>query len=164
MEFVFPYTHYNTTYYTYYDYEDVIIDTSYMPMVKTGQFVDLYYCDESYSQPNKRHNKQNTYHHNKKSNFYPKTKQPQFFETEESEEDNSPPVKLEPPEISYERDELLRLSQAPLSKTTPDAWLSIAKKHPRIVKREGPTANIIAKEVRAIKKQEEKNNFTSKKI
>ena len=50
----------------------------------------------------------------------------------------------------------------PFSKTLPDSWLSIAKKHPRIVKREGPTANLIAKEVRALKKQEEKTLVTKK--
>merc|ERR1711982_184676 len=50
-------------------------------------------------------------------------------------------VKLVPPEISYNRDELM----------------NIAKKLPRLVRREGPTANIIIKEVRAIKKQEELN-------
>merc|ERR1711923_26950 len=50
-------------------------------------------------------------------------------------------VKLIPPEISYDRDQLM----------------NIAKLLPRLVRREGPTANIIIKEVRAIKKQEELN-------
>merc|ERR1712131_452556 len=85
-----------------------------------------------------------------------------FNPTNTAEEENSTPIKLVPPEISYERDELLKLAERPLSKTLPDSWLSIAKKHPRIVKREGPTANLIAKEVRALKKQEEKTLVTKK--
>merc|ERR1711879_339989 len=74
-----------------------------------------------------------------------------FEETEEST------VKLVPPEISYNRDELMNIAKMPLSQATPEAWPSIAKKLPRLVRREGPTANIIIKEVRAIKKQEELN-------
>merc|ERR1712029_470788 len=66
-------------------------------------------------------------------------------------------VKLVPPEISYNRDELMNIAKLPLSQATPDVWPSIAKKLPRLVRREGPTANIIIKEVRAIKKQEELN-------
>ena len=66
-------------------------------------------------------------------------------------------VKLVPPEISYDRDQLMNIAKLPLSQATPDAWPSIAKKLPRLVRREGPTANIIIKEVRAIKKQEELN-------
>merc|ERR1712025_445955 len=73
---------------------------------------------------------------------------------EESEEST---VKLVPPEISYNRDELMNIAKLPLSQATPDVWPSIAKKLPRLVRREGPTANIIIKEVRAIKKQEELN-------
>jgi len=68
----------------------------------------------------------------------------------------SPPtVKLVKPEISYNREELMNLSKSPMSQTTPPSWAAIAKKVPRLVRREGPTANILIKEVRAIRKQEE---------
>ena len=64
-------------------------------------------------------------------------------------------VKLVMPEISYDKEELMELAKSPLCQVTPQAWPMIAKKMPRIVRREGPTANIIIKEVRAIKKQGE---------
>merc|ERR1719512_616508 len=66
-------------------------------------------------------------------------------------------VKLVPPEISYNRDELMNIAKMPLSQAAPEAWPSIAKKLPRLVRREGPTANIIIKEITKIKKQEELN-------
>jgi len=64
-------------------------------------------------------------------------------------------VELVKPEISYEKEELMELAKSPLCQVTPQAWPMIAKKMPRLVRREGPTANIIIKEVRAIKKQGE---------
>ena len=76
-------------------------------------------------------------------------------EKEEESEESS--IELVPPEISYDRDELMNIAKPPLSQATPEAWPAIAKKLPRLVRREGPTANIIIKEVRAIKKQVELN-------
>ena len=49
----------------------------------------------------------------------------------------------------------MAMAKSPLCQVTPQAWPMIAKKMPRLVRREGPTANIIIKEVRAIKKQGE---------
>ena len=66
------------------------------------------------------------------------------------------------PEISYEKEELMAIAQSPLCQVTPQAWPMIAKRLPRLVRREGPTANIIIKEVRAIKKQEEEQTNTDK--
>jgi len=80
-----------------------------------------------------------------------KTKQEMVEESEESS------IELVPPEISYDRDQLMDIAKSPLSQATPEVWPAIAKKLPRLVRREGPTANIIIKEVRAIKKQEELN-------
>merc|ERR1711953_286851 len=68
-------------------------------------------------------------------------------EKEEESEESS--IELVPPEISYDRDELMNIAKSPLSQATPEAWPAIAKKLPRLVRREGPTANIIIKEVRA---------------
>ena len=59
------------------------------------------------------------------------------------------------PEISYEKAELMAIAKSPLCQVTPQAWPMIAKNLPRLVRREGPTANLLIKEVRAIKKQEE---------
>merc|ERR1712241_236339 len=73
---------------------------------------------------------------------------------EESEESS---IELVPPEISYDREELMNIAKMPLSQAAPEAWPSIAKKLPRLVRREGPTANIIIKEITKIKKQEELN-------
>jgi len=78
-------------------------------------------------------------------------------EKEEEEEEEESSIELVPPEISYDRDQLMNIAKSPLSQATPEAWPAIAKKLPRLVRREGPTANIIIKEVRAIKKQEELN-------
>jgi len=64
-------------------------------------------------------------------------------------------VPLVKPEISYGKEELMAIAKSPLCQVTPQAWPMIAKKMPRLVRREGPTANIIIKEVRAIKKQGE---------
>ena len=66
------------------------------------------------------------------------------------------------PDISYEKAELMAIAQSPLCQVTPQAWPMIAKRLPRLVRREGPTANIIIKEVRAIKKQEEEQTNTDK--
>merc|ERR1712241_581505 len=74
---------------------------------------------------------------------------------EKVEESDESSIELVPPEISYDREELMNIAKSPLSQATPESWPAIAKKLPRLVKREGPTANIIIKEVRAIKKQEE---------
>ena len=71
-------------------------------------------------------------------------------------------MRLVKPEISYGKDELLAIAQSPLCQVTPQAWPMIAKSLPRLVRREGPTANIIIKEVRAIKKQEEEQTNTDK--
>ena len=79
------------------------------------------------------------------------------FNKDKLEDTEESTVKLVPPEISYNRDELMNIAKMPLSQATPDAWPSIAKKLPRLVRREGPTANIIIKEIRAVKKQEELN-------
>ena len=78
------------------------------------------------------------------------------FNKDKLEDTEESTVKLVPPEISYNRDELMNIAKMPLSQATPEAWPSIAKKLPRLVRREGPTANII-KEIRAFKKQEELN-------
>jgi len=67
-------------------------------------------------------------------------------------------VTLVKPEISYGKEELMAIAKSPLCQVTPQAWPAIAKRLPRLVKREGPTANILIKEVRAIKKQEEEQN------
>merc|ERR1740128_6383 len=67
-------------------------------------------------------------------------------------------VTLVKPEISYGKEELMAIARSPLCQVTPDAWPGIAKRLPRLVKREGPTANLLIKEVRAIKKQEEEQN------
>ena len=74
---------------------------------------------------------------------------------EKVEESDESSIELVPPEISYDREELMNIAKSPLSQAAPETWPAIAKKLPRLVKREGPTANIIIKEVRAIKKQEE---------
>merc|ERR1712117_424429 len=79
------------------------------------------------------------------------------FNKDKLEDTEESTVKLVPPEISYNRDELMNIAKMPLSQATPEAWPSIAKKLPRLVRREGPTANIIIKEIRAVKKQEELN-------
>ena len=71
-------------------------------------------------------------------------------------------IMLVKPEISYEKEELMAIAQSPLCQVTPQAWPMIAKRLPRLVRREGPTANIIIKEVRAIKKQEEEQTNTDK--
>ena len=71
-------------------------------------------------------------------------------------------VMLVKPEISYGKEQLMAIAKSPLCQVTPQAWPMIAKKLPRLVRREGPTAKIIIKEVRAIKKQEEEQNNTSK--
>ena len=76
---------------------------------------------------------------------------------EEEEEEYTGPA-LTPPEISYDRAELLQLSKSPLCQAAPDTWPGIARKLPRLVRREGPTANIIIKEVRAIRRQEEQSS------
>merc|ERR1712012_350447 len=97
--------------------------------------------------------------HGKKQKFKKGQKgfAPQRMYKEEEEECDEGTVKLVQPEISYDRDELMNISKLPLSQATPDSWSSIAKKLPRLVRREGPTANLLIKEVRAIKKQEELN-------
>lgn len=85
------------------------------------------------------------------------TQQRLYKEVEEEDEDDKGTVELVPPEISYNRDELMNIAKLPLSQATPDSWPNIAKKLPRLVRREGPTANLLIKEVRAIKKQEQLN-------
>jgi len=67
-------------------------------------------------------------------------------------------VTLVKPEISYGKEELMAIAKSPLCQVTPQTWPMISKRLPRLVKREGPTANILIKEVRAIKKQEEEQN------
>jgi len=80
------------------------------------------------------------------------------------ENKSSPPssVVLVKPEISYGKDALMAIAKSPLCQVTPDVWPMIAKQLPRLVRREGPTANILIKEVRAIKKQEEEQTNTDK--
>lgn len=86
------------------------------------------------------------------------------FNKDKLEDAEESTVKLVTPEISYNRDELMNIAKMPLSQATPDAWPSIAKKLPRLVRREGPTANIIIKEIRAVKKQEELNNVAKMSV
>merc|ERR1711936_22035 len=49
-------------------------------------------------------------------------------EKEEESEESS--IELVPPEISYDRDELMNIAKSPLSQATPEAWPAIAKKLP----------------------------------
>jgi len=120
----------------------IIVDPSDFP------FIDLPYLQDG---------KQSF--HGKKQKFKKGQKgfAPQRMYKEEEEECDEGSVELVQPEISYDRDELMNISKLPLSQATPDSWSSIAKKLPRLVRREGPTANLLIKEVRAIKKQEELN-------
>jgi len=108
------------------------------------------------------------YIHNGKSSFNSGGKKPQKgfkkgfkaykdFNKDKLDDTEESTVKLVPPEISYNRDELMNIAKMPLSQAAPEAWPSIAKKLPRLVRREGPTANIIIKEITKIKKQEELN-------
>ena len=87
-------------------------------------------------------------------NFHPSktTPSPKIHENKSSSPSS---VLLVKPEISYEKDALMAIAKSPLCQVTPEAWPMIAKQLPRLVRREGPTANILIKEVRAIKKQEE---------
>merc|ERR1711860_233098 len=59
------------------------------------------------------------------------------FNKDKLEDTEESTVKLVPPEISYNRDELMNIAKMPLSQATPEAWPSIAKKLPRLVRREG---------------------------
>jgi len=64
-------------------------------------------------------------------------------------------IPLVKPEISYERSELMAIAESPLCKVIPENLVILAKRLPKLVKKEGPTPNILIKQVKAIKKQEE---------
>jgi len=87
-------------------------------------------------------------------NFYP-TKKSSPPKSRKSRSPSPESIPLVKPEISYEKAELMAIAKSPLCQVTPQAWPLIAKNLPRLVRREGPTANLLIKEVRAIKKQEE---------
>lgn len=123
----------------------IIVDPSEFP------FIDLPYIQDGKQHPGRKHQKI------KKGQGKGYGQQRVYKEVEEEEEDDKGTVELVPPEISYNRDELMNIAKLPLSQATPDSWPGIAKKLPRLVRREGPTANLLIKEVRAIKKQEQLN-------
>jgi len=93
--------------------------------------------------------------------FYP-SKKPKLGKSHKSAGSSYGGMKLVKPDISYNKEQLMNIAKSPLCQVTPEAWPSIAKKLPRLVRREGPTAKIIMKEVRAIKKQEEEKNNSVK--
>merc|ERR1712083_662160 len=94
-------------------------------------------------------------HRQKDGKIFPKNKKANSPKMPRSRSPSPCSVALAIPDISYGKAELLAISKSPLSQCTPQAWPAIAKNLPRLVRREGPTANIIIKEVRAIKKQGE---------
>ena len=107
MEFVYPYTVHNTTYYYYEDAEPVefFIDASQLLQNVKNDFTEFIYYDNNFNliqDPQKPYKQK----HHKKQQF--------FDTTNTAEEENSTPIKLVPPEISYERDELLKLAERPL--------------------------------------------------
>lgn len=77
----------------------------------------------------------------------------EFFSiTEDDEEEN--PIILVKPEISYEKNELLRLSKSPLCRDAPGNWGQIMNDVPFIVKKEVAPTKHFLREMEKIKIQE----------
>jgi len=80
----------------------------------------------------------------------------------EEEEDllsGPPETVLVKPDISYEKEELLKMAESPLCKVTPPNWVSVAALMPGVVRRAdraGPTSKLIQREMMEIRRQEAK--------
>jgi len=70
------------------------------------------------------------------------------------EDSNEPGIILSKPDISYEKEELLRLSKSPLCKDAPRDWEKIVSEIPYIAKKEGAPSKHFLREMEVIKKQE----------
>lgn len=76
----------------------------------------------------------------------------EFFSIVEENEGSS--LCMLKPEISYEKDELLRLSKSPLCRDAPRDWEKIVNEFPHISKKEGAPSKHFLREMEMLKKQE----------
>merc|ERR1712243_434842 len=93
---VYPYAVNNTTYYYYEDAEPVefFIDASQLLQNSKNDFTEFIYYDNNFNLIQDHQKPYKPKHHKKQ----------QFFDTTSTtEEENSTPIKLTPPEISYNR-------------------------------------------------------------
>jgi len=78
----------------------------------------------------------------------------EFFSIVDNDDSSSPVHTLTKPDICYEKDELLRLSNSPLCKDVPKNWDKIITEIPYIVKKEGAPSKHFLHQMEVIKKQE----------